>query len=181
MSAIKKIRVLLVQGGPSVEHDISIKSARMVASALDDTRFDYHLVHITRNGKWKFKNNAELPFGRAMMKIERGNFDVAFIALHGTFGEDGKIQSVFEALGLPYIGSGPEASSCALNKATSASIFKENGLTHPNFIHLTNTSQKPKLDRFTFPLVVKPCHGGSSIQISFAKNPSQVWSAAKKI
>ena len=177
----KKLRVLLVQGGPSNEHNISLASGKMIFSALDTARYNCKIVTIAPNGKWKFTDALALTPGNALAEIERQKFDVAFIALHGKYGEDGEIQSTFETIGLSYTGSGTEASTLAMNKAVSGALFKQYGLHTPSFIHVANADEKSMLKHISYPAVIKPCHGGSSVRISFAKNATDAWRSVQDI
>ncbi|MCR4279107.1 MAG: D-alanine--D-alanine ligase [bacterium] len=177
----RKHRVLLIKGGTSNEHTVSLQSAEMVAGALDANQFDCQTVTVKRNGKWKFENTKELTLGNALVEIQRLNIDIAFIMLHGAFGEDGGIQSVLKAAKIPFTGSEPEASTLAMNKAVSGTLFKANGFDTPDFVHIKKSDEKLKCNRFKFPAIIKPCHGGSSIKISFAENAREAWISIKNI
>lgn len=174
----KKVQLLLVQGGVSGEHDVSIASGKMILSNLDKEKYNCRLATIKKNGIWLLENNVFSPVG-ALHKIQRLKIEVAFIALHGAFGEDGKIQALFEAIGLPYTGSGPEASMLAMNKAVSNLLFKHLALEVPSFIHVTDG--KSELSGLRFPAVIKPNHGGSSIHISFVNSARHARVASRKI
>lgn len=177
----KKLRLLLVQGGPSSEHRVSLESAKMISSALDKNKYGCKVLTILKNGKWRFNNTQSYSPGVALAEIKRRKFNAAFIALHGKFGEDGKIQTLFEIIRLPYTGSGPESSTLAMNKAVSGLFFLRQGLNVPQFIHITDTLEKTELNDISFPAIVKPCHGGSSFQISIVKNFNEARKAIKKI
>lgn len=176
----KKLRILLVYGGPSSEYAISLESGKMVFSALDRKKYNCETVTIRKDNKWRFDDSQIYAPGAALAKIERRKFDIAFLALHGAFGEDGQIQTLLESIGLPYTGSKPEASALAMNKAVSCLIFKHNGLEVPSFLHITSV-KKPELNKKIFPAVIKPCHGGSSVRVSIVKNFNEAWDATKKI
>lgn len=128
--------------------------------------------------KWKIGNRIYSPVS-ALFKIKQLNIKVAFIVLHGKFGEDGQIQILFETMRIPYTGSNPEASALAMNKAVSYLIFKNFNLTVPSFIHITN--KKVNFKKISFPAVIKPNHGGSSIHVSFVNNINDALKASEKI
>ncbi len=179
---MNKLRILLLQGGVSSEHDVSLHSGIMTAKALDAKKYNVSIVTIGKDGRWVFGDSRKrLSAGAALRKIELAKFDVAFIALHGLFGEDGHIQSLFDAIGLPYTGSGPEASALAMNKAVSNILFKNAGLDVPPFIYMTRQSDFDLFDRFRYPAVVKPCHGGSSLNVIIANDRDSARTSAKKI
>jgi len=161
MSAIGKIGVLL--GGPSSERDISIKSGKAVYDAL--TSLGHNVVCIDP----KDSNSIEKD-------ILNKEIDLVFIALHGRFGEDGTIQRILEGMGMPYTGSGPEASKLAFNKVLSREAFKENGIPVPEYIAVKKKSiDIPSIgSSFDFPVVVKPNREGSSIGMSIVEKESDL-------
>lgn len=148
----KKLRVLILGGGPSSEHEISIKTAEMVAKHLDRKKYDPKLVIVDRYGKW----------------IMPRNVDVAFIAMHGEFGEDGQVQKILENAQLLYTGSGVAASALGMDKPASLSIFRDQGLNVPVF-EVFKKGEKIK-NNFGFPVVVKPADRGSSVGVMIAKS-----------
>src|SRR3989344_3597445 len=115
-----KTRVAVLMGGPSSEHEVSLKTGAMVLKNLAPQKFTAFPVKIEKDGAW--------PITIEELKEKT---DMAFIALHGTYGEDGQIQSLLETFGIPYTGSGPEASALAMNKAKTASLLRKNGLLVP--------------------------------------------------
>jgi len=155
-----KIGVLL--GGPSTERDISLKSGKAVYNVFLSAGLDVVEIDIVSDD---LEENAQL--------IKNSHIDVAFIALHGHFGEDGKIQALLERLDIPYTGSGPEASSLAMHKVASRQIFQRNGLNVPRYKVFSEikAAQEPKMP---FPLVVKPASHGSSIGLSIVNDKEQL-------
>lgn len=152
---IGKIGVL--SGGPSSEREISIKSGAAVYDGLISLGLD--VVCIDPKDASSVKED-----------ILKAEIEIAFIALHGRFGEDGTVQAILEDIGIPYTGSGPEASRLALNKISSRRIFHENGIPVPKW-KACSRSSKPEalLKEFPFPFVVKPCNEGSSIGLSIVE------------
>lgn len=156
---MKKIRIAVLMGGPSAEHEISLKSGRMVLKFLDKNKYAARPIIISKNGRWPIT----LP------KLKK-SFDVAFIAMHGEYGEDGTIQSILEKYKIPYTGSPAKASRLGMDKIKSLILFKKAGLNIP-----------PRTKKM--PLVVKPADRGSSVGTSIVKNiddlPRAIKSAKK--
>lgn len=171
------LRVLVVQGGPSSEHEVSLRSGANVFKHLDRSKYLPELATIHKDGMWQFNPNLFWPRitqEEALQHVLPG-YDVAFLALHGAFGEDGTIQKILGSIGLPYTGSGPGASATAMDKEASAEIFSAFGLLVPMFL-------SPFQPRWPiFPVIVKPCHGGSSIGVSVVHSASEADAAAKEI
>src|ERR1700722_12972683 len=126
----KKIRVLILAGGPSSEHKISLKTADQVLQNLDPEKYDAQLAVIQRNETWDFKSSGQkaLHVGEATKYIVRSKFDVVFIAMHGALGEDGHVQAHLELLGLPYTGSQVLSSAVAMDKEISNTLYSASGL-----------------------------------------------------
>ena len=122
---MSKSRVAIISGGPSSEHLVSLLSGEMVFKHLPP-RYSGMPVIISRNGQWKFGKATPVSMVDALKKLRA--FDIAFIALHGSFGEDGTIQALLESVGVPYTGSGPAASALAMNKHLSNLVFQVGGL-----------------------------------------------------
>jgi len=123
----KKIKVLILMGGPSSEHKVSLASAKNVIEALDRKKYIVKPILIPKNGRFPVLPKA----------------DVVFIAMHGAYGEDGTIQGLLEALDIPYTGSGILASALAMDKPRASVIFREGGLNVPDFVVLTKNNLTP--------------------------------------
>jgi len=191
---MKKSHVLVLQGGTSAEHEVSLASGKMVAEGLSPDKYAVTLVTITKEGTWLLPDTSErydatvhhnrAPFaivyqsGEAMDEIRGRGFDAVFIALHGTHGEDGSIQGVLELAAIPYTGSGVLASALAMDKVKSAEILQFHGLAVPKYISFNHPewSSQPAVitsqiaTMFGFPVVIKPCDSGSSVGISLVQN-----------
>lgn len=147
------LRIGVLMGGPSSERDISLLSGHAIYNALKLQGYNCVAIDI-----------GEDAYGQ----IRSSQIDVAFIALHGRFGEDGTIQMMLEELGIPYTGSGPVASRLGMNKVASRKIFQQQGIPVPKYTVLTKPNhQCPELN---FPLVVKPSSHGSSIGLSIVED-----------
>lgn len=156
--ARRKVRVAVLFGGQSDEHDVSLRSANTVMGALDPEQYEIVKVGITRDGKWitggdphaqlaaaspmfALMTGAELapaPEGAssalAMPSIAAAAIDIVFPVLHGPMGEDGTIQGVFELLGVPYVGAGVLGSSVAMDKAAAKLILAQAGIAQADWL-----------------------------------------------
>ena len=151
--AVLDITVLM--GGPSSERDVSIVSGTAVADALE--RLGHKVVR------------SDISSGQTAA-LDRKGIDVVFIALHGAFGEDGKVQQLCQDRGLRYIGSGPQASRTAMDKASAKAVFARAGLFAPAGALVerphTPAQRQALLDALDLPVVVKPVDGGSSVDVT---------------
>lgn len=150
---LRNIKVGVFGGGVSAERDISLLSANQVYRALVECSPNTVLIEINSCQPEEVKR-----------LISAYSLDVAFLALHGAFGEDGGIQGILENLNIAYTGSNPLSSSLAMNKATSKQKFKAVGIPTPEF-HFCHDKDRIPND-LTYPLVVKPCSSGSSLGVS---------------
>src|SRR5204863_9565126 len=116
-----RLRVAVLQGGRSGEHEISLRSARSIMDAMDRSRYEVVPITIDKEGKWS--PGPILPEPGANTGI-----DVVFPALHGTFGEDGTVQGLLELADLPYVGAGVLASSVAMDKELLKRVCIERGV-----------------------------------------------------
>jgi D-alanine-D-alanine ligase len=145
----------VISGGWGEEREISLKTGAAVAAALE-TR-GYTVTQIV----------AGPGFDRALREAD---IDVAFLALHGRMGEDGKVQGLLEVMGIPYTGSGVLASALAMNKPFAKKLFRQHNLATPSG-YTVRSNQLSELETLhcdlSFPCVVKPASGGSSVGMSF--------------
>ena len=193
---MSKVRVAIICGGKSSEHEISCVSANGILGAIDRSKFDPVLIGITKSGKWLLLAddtnfaiiNGALPSvpesGVEVTLTSSGLFsggknlaiDVAFPILHGPYGEDGTIQGLFEMIGLRYVGSGVLASAVSMDKSYAKPIFAAAGLKVAEGVVVT--SNKFKLPaNLSYPLFVKPARSGSSRGTSKVKQESELITA----
>jgi D-alanine-D-alanine ligase len=165
---LKKLgRIGVLMGGPSAEREISLQSGEAVYTALKDIGADVSKLDITSDSQ---RETHDL--------ISNNNIDIAFIALHGPFGEDGRIQNILQGLGMPYTGSGPRASFLAMDKIASRQIFVRLGLKVPASQFIDKNIYQNTDNLFAgFPLVVKPATQGSSIGLSIVDNKEDLLKA----
>ncbi len=187
-----KLRVALLYGGRSVEHEVSISSATSIFRALDPSRYDVSLIGVDHDGRWRLA-----PAGRPpAAKIEgpevsvpvtpgvrslvdgAGNvavaeLDVLFPIIHGRGGEDGMLQGLLDLAEIPYVGSGVLGSALQMDKEVSKRVLEQAGL--PQLPHLcvkrselardADACLRRIRDTLGFPIFVKPANGGSSVGI----------------
>ena len=162
MVELKFGKIGVLMGGPSTEREISLKSGKAVYGSLSEEGFQAVAIDIKSDGK---EENTRL--------IKSHEIDLAFIALHGRFGEDGQMQEVLDTLGIPYTGSGARASRLAMDKIASRKIFEASGLAVPRYKAEDrisyNANWKIRHNDFALPLVVKPATHGSSIGLSIVE------------
>lgn len=154
----KRLRVGVLCGGPSSEHEISLASGKNVFIALDRTKFKPELIVWGRDGTPP----------RDVEGFKR--FDVIFIAMHGSFGEDGTVQAFLELSGVPYTGSGVAASKLGIDKVASKLLFQATGIPTPRYRVVSGIGQGLEvLGEIGFPCVIKPSAQGSSVGVSIVK------------
>ncbi|HDH03982.1 MAG TPA: D-alanine--D-alanine ligase [Candidatus Campbellbacteria bacterium] len=171
------IKVGVLMGGPSAESGISMKTGESVLANLPKNYFGKDIV-ISKQGDWLFNGAFSHP-----EKILR-SVDVVFNALHGVFGEDGKVQQILEVFGVPYTGSAVLASAVGMNKILAREFFGKAGLLTP--LAAANKENEPSVEfakrvlRTMGPAwVVKPASSGSSVGVSIARDFDALVSAVE--
>ncbi|KIL37407.1 D-alanine--D-alanine ligase [Cohnella kolymensis] len=214
-----KIRVGLVYGGRSGEHEVSLQTALAVSKAFDYDKYELIPFYITPKGQWRSgpllaappasvaqlqytpqsdsassTDNAILPVLQGITESElvqtsgnrgdAGTIDVMFPLLHGTFGEDGTIQGLFEMAGLPYVGAGVLASSVGMDKVMMKKMFAQAGLPQVGYRYfIKHHWQKNReqcvenVEELGYPCFVKPANLGSSVGVSKARNREELIAA----
>lgn len=165
-----KLRVAVLMGGPSREHEMSIRSGRNVMRALKD-KYEVQGVLVSKSGEW--------PFSPEDLKQ---NADVAFIAMHGTYGEDGTVQYFLDEIGMPYTGSGALQSALAMNKLLSLRALQDHGFrVSPSFLINQGCWRRNPFTILNninhylhYPLVVKPNALGSSVGVEIVEAPVEL-------
>ena len=171
---IEKVRVMVLMGGMSSEHEVSLSSGRGVVRALQGDRYDPVPVIITREGLWVFADGEALSIFDATPRIRDLAPDCAFLALHGPYGEDGRIQGFLDLLRIPYTGSGCAASAIAMDKVRAKTLVQAEGIRvapHVAFGRMTWPSEAAQVTErvaaeIGFPCVVKPPLQGSSVGVA---------------
>ncbi|MCI0597688.1 ATP-grasp domain-containing protein [Candidatus Parcubacteria bacterium] len=154
----------VLRGGPSREHDVSLKTGQAILKHLDKDLFTPRDIFIDREGQWHTAGRAVTP-AEALRSL-----DVAFVGLHGEYGEDGEVQRLLERFGVPYTGSAPYPSYEAMHKVLAKERAKEYGVLTPAYRFIENEERaEPILHdvvrSFLQPVIVKPVRWGSSVGV----------------
>jgi D-alanine-D-alanine ligase len=179
------IRVGVLRGGPSTEYEVSLASGGNVLSAL--RKHFEHVYHprdifIDRQGSWHIDG---LPVDPHDLHAK---VDVVFNALHGSYGEDGKVQAILEAHGIPYTGSDALSSAIGMNKILAKNVFASHGIKSPYWKEVSSHDVREDSDKvarelfakFILPAVVKPVSSGSSVGVSIARSFAELVPALTK-
>jgi D-alanine-D-alanine ligase len=161
-------RVVVLKGGPSLERQVSLRSAARVEDALEELGHEVLSIDVDSD---------------LVERLRMADADVAFVALHGRGGEDGTVQEILEIVGVPYTGSGVPACIRSMDKVLTKHLLIERGLPTPDFVAFNETAFRefgaaealPAIEeRLGFPIVVKPAAQGSALGIKFARSPEDV-------
>ncbi len=156
------MKVVVLSGGRSSEHEVSLRSGAAVAAGLREAGHEAVEVTIGRDGGWSYAGGSvELTPGGGLLGAE-----VAFPALHGPFGEDGSVQGLLEWLDIPYVGSDVLSSAVCMDKLTLKRLFAVHGIPQVDFTAVEGTDWWGRCERLGLPLWVKPSRLGSSVGIT---------------
>jgi D-alanine-D-alanine ligase len=156
------MRVAVLSGGRSSEHDVSLRSGEAVARGLEAAGHETPRVTISREGAWAHEGaGLELVPGEGLLGA-----DAVFPALHGPFGEDGSVQGLLEWLDVPYVGSDVLASAACMDKLTLKRLFAQAGIPQVDFVDAGEPGWRERCAQLGSPLWVKPSRLGSSVGIS---------------
>lgn len=215
----KKMRIALIYGGKSGEHDVSLSTAQAVISEFDFEKYEVFPFYITRTGEWRAGGRLLAPVeDKRLLTFENGPaaaehsralaplfgtvepaagaagseqvrpIDVAFPLLHGTYGEDGTIQGLFEMLNIPYVGAGVLASASGMDKVAMKKLFASDDLPQCVYRYFTKRQWESEQAYFLteiemslgYPCFVKPANLGSSVGVSKARNREQLIEAVQE-
>ncbi len=160
-----KIKLALLAGGISGEREVSLNTGKQIFEALDKEKYEI------------FRYDPEMELEKFIQDAFLKKFDLVFPALHGPFGEDGKLQGLMDMIGVSYVFSGCLASALAMNKAKAKIIAKEAGLGVARSVTVKKTEiikRRKEVETLGFPVVIKPIELGSSVGISIAKNKEEL-------
>jgi D-alanine-D-alanine ligase len=182
----RRIRVAVVAGGRSSEHEISLASARSVLEALDPERYETTTIAIGRDGRWALEGSSNsllqghptetLPvLADSKPAAAIGSVDVVLPVLHGPFGEDGTVQGLLELANVPYVGAGVAASALCMDKDLFKAVLRDRGIpvARNATLRLGDEIENP----FGYPVFVKPARLGSSVGISKARDEAELEAA----
>jgi len=204
MTPNKKLRIAILFGGRSGEHEVSLNSAASVIAALDPARYDVVPIGITKTGRWLAGSSAQKllpdvlrdgqrvtlgadPTIGALVPLDKNesaalHVDVVFPVLHGTYGEDGTVQGLLELADLPYVGSGVIGSAVGMDKDMQKRLFLQAKLPVADFLAIQRARwerepQKVRREiekKFRYPVFVKPATLGSSVGMTKAHNCAEL-------
>src|SRR3989344_991284 len=174
---LDKIRVGIIRGGPSPEYEISLKTGANVKENLPENFIPVDIL-ISKDGFWN-RQGEERPAKRVLNQV-----DVVFNALHGKYGEDGKLQNLLDTFNKPYTGSKTLSSAIAMHKGYSKAIFEMNSIKTPVYLILNHTHHTKReignlFKSFPQPSVVKPASGGSSLSTTIVLNLDSLFKAVE--
>ncbi len=169
------MRVVVLCGGRSSEHDVSLRSGEAVAKGLEQAGHEPVQVTIAREGPWSYENGpVALAPGAGLLGAE-----AVFPALHGPFGEDGSVQGLLEWLDIPYVGSDVLASAICMDKLTLKRLFAEHSLPQVEFAAAGAAGWRERCEAMGLPLWVKPSRLGSSVGISRVESTRELDAAVE--
>lgn len=178
---MKRKKIAVLRGGPSSEHEVSLKSGRAVIDALKDKN-DILDVIIDKKGKW-FVNGMEKSPTETIRLM-----DVVFNAMHGEYGEDGQVQEILEMLGVPFTGPKKMGATISMNKHHTKEILKKAGIKTPHHKNYDlksedeiNETSRKIFNSFSFPLVLKATSKGSSVGVYIIQNMQDLREALCKL
>jgi D-alanine-D-alanine ligase len=183
---MKKIKVCLIFGGKNGEHEVSLQSAESIYNAFDKNKYEILLVRVDKKGKWLLQKKPSFN-----KEIYSGDFeeinpfsinsrvDVFFPIIHGTFGEDGSIQGLFELLDKPYVGAFVLGSAVGMDKDIMNRLLRDARILIPKFYAIKKLEITPELlddiiNDLKFPIFVKPASMGSSVGVSKATDKASL-------
>jgi len=195
----KKLRVGIIFGGRSGEHEVSLLSAASVLKAIDRRKFEVASIGINKAGHWLTAEAAQTLLKGAgapeaqgeaeavQSNVALGGLDVVFPVLHGTFGEDGTIQGLFELAGIAYVGSGVLGSSAGMDKDVMKRLFAQARLPQVPYVTLLRAEWERSPRKaiaqveaaLKYPVFVKPANLGSSVGISKAHDRKELTAALR--
>ena len=196
-----KMKIALLYGGKSAEHEVSLLTAKAIIGALNRDKFEIYPIYINKEGIWiqgeklgntiddvsalvfsQTSDSTSLPALLAGASEQQPIFDIVFPLLHGPNGEDGTVQGVLELLNLPYVGNGVFASAAGMDKVMTKRVLSEVGLRQAAYTHYLRSEWSDHAEscyveveeRLGYPCFVKPANLGSSVGISKCENRAQL-------
>jgi len=196
----RKLKIALIFGGKSVEHEVSLQSAKNVIEALDKDKYEIVLIGINKDGSWNLKEQGNFLLNSSDPKLislnqnlsnlkqqdenltiisqeeKRGKIDVAFPILHGSYGEDGTMQGFLKLAGIPFIGPSVLGSALGFDKDITKKLLTQAGISNTDFVSYKKGEKisfsviKSKLK---LPIIIKPANAGSSVGISKVSNENE--------
>jgi len=207
VSKSDRLRVAVLMGGPSSEHEVSLQGGSCVLGALSPELFHVRPVVITKEGAWRIpprrwkaaddgfdahdtESWREHPGAcEGLVALREWGVDAAIPVLHGRFGEDGTVQAVLTAAGVPFVGSDMAGSAVAFDKVRAKEIFRYHDIATPDFdvvpAGVLGQGRRDRIgtwaSRFAYPLVLKNPRGGSTLEVRLARDEGEALSAIEEL
>ncbi|KKU50390.1 MAG: D-alanine-D-alanine ligase [Parcubacteria group bacterium GW2011_GWA1_47_10] len=199
--AKKKLKIGVLFGGKSAEHEVSLQSARNVINSLDRTKYEVVPIGITQEGKWLLSNTSNYLLNENNPKLiklnkssreivplneevrNREKFDVIFPVMHGPFGEDGSMQGLLKLAGVPFVGAGVLGSAVGMDKEVMKRLLREADIPIGKFLARKsgeNINFQEIKKTLGLPLFIKPANMGSSVGVSKARNEAEFKKATQE-
>lgn len=192
---MKKEKVIIIFGGKSGEHEVSVNSALSIEKNIDRVLFETSVIGIAHDGSWNYSqeiktlvsegkvtsgNKLKLPKTEVVEKLMEA--DIIFPIIHGTNGEDGTIQGLLELANVPYVGSGVLGSAVCMDKVMQKQLCATAGISQTNYLYFTNKEWQDRNNEIikilekelSYPVFVKPANLGSSVGISKVKERGEI-------
>jgi D-alanine-D-alanine ligase len=183
-----RLRIAVLTGGRSSEHEVALNSARSVIESLDPGRYETVTVEIGRDGSWQLPRAGQGELARnggssaaELVPVSAGRVpetlrevDVVFPVLHGPFGEDGTVQGLLELADVPYVGAGVTASALCMDKDLMKAVLRDRGIPVTRNVVVRASERARAENPFGFPVFVKPARLGSSVGITKARSPEDL-------
>ncbi len=169
-----KMRVAVIMGGRSSEREVSLRTGQQVSQALRSRGYEVAEFDVDEN---------------LVENLKKARVDVAYIALHGKYGEDGTMQGLLELMGIPYVGSGVLASALGMDKVMAKKLFRYDGITTPadDVVYKEDLEKQDQgsltrkiLEKVGLPMVVKPNASGSTVGVTIVQSRDELWGALKE-
>lgn len=186
-----KTHVVVLMGGMNTEHDISMKSGAMVLENINEEKYKVTPMEISREGEWvlPLEQGELMDMPEGLRRLNDMHPDCVFIALHGPYGEDGRIQGMLDVLGVPYTGSGCTASATAIDKIRSKALVAHAGIAVADEVVFTRAEWddgradiRTRIeDELGFPCIIKNPTQGSSLGLGIPQNPSDLQEVVSEI
>lgn len=206
----KKIKIALICGGKSAEHEVSLQSTKNIINALNKDKYEVVLIGINKDGSWNLQNNNDFLLNASNHKLialnngnkdvstskqknenltilseenKKGKIDVVFPVLHGSYGEDGTIQGFFKLAGVPFVGPSILGSAVGFDKDVTKRLLNEARIPNTKFVSFKNGDNISfsKVKKILgLPMIIKPANAGSSVGISKVSNEKEFYKAVKE-
>jgi len=196
---MKKTNLLIICGGQSGEHDVSLSSASSIIKHLNQNKYELAVICIAKDGRWmettesikyltdktnlsdnNIQAHLKIDIGQMLIRKQSVPVDAVLPVMHGPYGEDGTLQGFLELCGVPFMGSDTLSSALAMDKAIAKQVFKSVNIATPKYRIINKKNIESYLPKLKCPCVIKPNNLGSSIGIEIVHKQKELKSAIKK-